>query len=207
MKASSTRQRELRDCLADASASKKETPPQTRPPSQSSTHTDQFYGSVSGRSECSVGGASLGRLSIVSAPEMVRQKHSTFTRSPSSVSSPPSPEATMRRVQSLNVTRGSPSQPRGMLAAPPLPPKESAGEYMPLRYHLRENPVSDYVELCRDPLPTPPLPCPRDHSVTPEEETEDGEYIHPHQFYVLPARIDEEDHSTATLSLDSDDST
>ena len=187
----------------EKSSVQQDAPPQARPSSQSPTLTDQFY--VSGRSESSASGVSLGRLSIVSAPEMVPRRPPTVTRGLSSVSSPASPETVVRRQAPCAATRGSPSQSKGTLTA-------SMGDYMQLRFRT-ENPASEYVELCRDHYATPPCSTPmhrpsappRDDSLTPEDT--DG-YILPHQFYTaLPPCIYEEDHNTASLSLDSDDST
>ena len=183
------------------------TPPTTRPPSHSPTPTDQFYGSIS---DSSVSGMSLGRLSIVSAPEIVhRRPASSSSRGHASVSSPPSPDTVQRR-QSLAATRNSPSQSKSSLHPLPQAHREIAGggggEYMQLRY-LTENPMSEYVEICRDPAATPTV-CPREGSVTPENADE-GEYIHPQEYRVhsaLPLRIDEEECNTTSMSLDSDDS-
>ncbi|KAL5466850.1 hypothetical protein EMCRGX_G031001 [Ephydatia muelleri] len=155
------------------------TPPTTRPPSHSPTPTDQFYGSIS---DSSVSGMSLGRLSIVHSPE----------------------EA---------VARGNKELPLAIKELAPPPPTSAPGdrwgrrgEYMQLRY-LTENPMSEYVEICRDPTATPTV-CPREGSVTPENADE-GEYIHPQEYRVhsaLPLRIDEEECNTTSMSLDSDDS-
>ena len=177
----------------------RDTPPHTRPPSQHSpTPTEQLYGSIS---DSSVAGISLGCLSIVSAPETVRRRPTTSSKGPASTSTS-SLETTPRR-QPLTAGR-NPSQSKTALN-PPLP-QAHAGDYMQLCYLATENPASEYVEICRDPAATPTV-WPQEGSAI-HENTDEGEYIHPHGFFansVHPLRIEEES-ITTSMSLDSDDS-
>lgn len=173
-------------------------PPPTHPSSHSPTLTDQFYGSISGRSESSISGISLGRLSIVSAPEMVpRRPVTTSSRGLASVSSPPSPETAMRRL----TTRTSPSHSRNTLNSSQAY-KETTGDYTPLRFVV-ESPASEYVEICRGPTEPPPR---SERSVTPQSA--DGDYIYPQMFCTatMPLSISEEECSAMSAPADSDDS-
>eukprot|EP00731_Ephydatia_muelleri_P026913 Em0018g1013a len=120
----------------------------------------------------------------------------------------PFPETQSRGGSAL----GNKELPLAIKELAPPPPTSApgdrwggGGEYMQLRY-LTENPMSEYVEICRDPTATPTV-CPREGSVTPENADE-GEYIHPQEYRVhsaLPLRIDEEECNTTSMSLDSDD--